>query len=154
MQPFYCCFAGHLHISSVTCKSVLLALHIHTDSRRASRHILSNLEHGIYGVRDVWFSLVTTVIGLWVTQTPWCNCKLTTWLDIEKFKLVTNLSCFSRRSLWLQWFLNRQNLATWKGLKNARTQTLGNILASQVHYVSAAGDAQALLIASVTLRTK
>lgn len=102
----YCCFAGCFPpISSVTCKSDLLTLHIHTDSRRANRHILSNLEHGINGVRDVWFSLVTTVIRLWVAQIPWCNCKLTTRLEVEKSKLVTTLSYFSKRSLWLQWFL-------------------------------------------------
>lgn len=47
---------------------------------------------------------MTTFIRLWVAQTPWFNCKLTTRLDIEKSKLVKNLSCFSKRSLWLQWF--------------------------------------------------
>lgn len=127
MKPFYCCFAGCLlPISSVTCESILLALHIHTDQRCANRHILSNLEHGINGVRDVWFTDHVQA------QTPWCNCKLTTRLDIEKPELVTNLSCFSKRRLWLQWFpiawspehWNRQNLPTWKRLKNARTQTL------------------------------
>lgn len=75
------------------CKSVLLASHIHTDSGCASKHILSNLEHGI-NVRGVWFSLVTTFIRLWVAQTPWCSYKLTTPQDTEKSTLVTNLSCF------------------------------------------------------------
>lgn len=113
MQHFYCCFAGCLlPISSVTCKSVLLPLHIHPDSRCANRQIPSNLEHGINDVRDVWFSPVTTFIRLWVAQTPWCNCKLITWLDIQKSKLVTNLSCFSRRTLWLQWSLIASSVET------------------------------------------
>lgn len=77
MQPFHCCFAGHfLPVSSVTCKAVVLVLHINTDSQCAIRHILSNLENGIYIVRGVWFSIVTTVTRLWVTQLPLCNSRL------------------------------------------------------------------------------